>query len=292
VGKVNNKEFFTNNILKFAEELYKKGDKQLLILLKEQKANRDLILQEIANIMLKYNVVGDCMNLSLAEQTKLFKALRNKIDLVLEAEMDLEKSAIGTLLKDIGMDKYYSNSFLFSFGVNFKLKKITNKALNKIISEKISGKNYSDRIWDNKNNMAKLLKVEVKKFLNGETNLNNIEKAIKDKYNSNAFNTTRLAQTEVARVMEGVNDAWEKEHDIEYVMYCATLDSKTCTDCGKFDGQTFEISKKPIQLPKHPLCRCTYISLPNKDWKPKTRLDNISKKEVSWKAYEEWKKSI
>lgn len=66
--------------------------------------------------------------------------------------------------------------------------------------------------------MAKLLKVEVKKFLNGETNLNNIEKAIKDKYNSNAFNTTRLAQTEVARVMEGVNDAWEKEHDIEYVM--------------------------------------------------------------------------
>ena len=107
---MNNKEFFTNNILKFAEELYKKGDKQLLILLKEQKANRDLILQEIANIMLKYNVVGDCMNLSLAEQTKLFKALRNKIDLVLEAEMDLEKSAIGTLLKDIGMDKYYSNN--------------------------------------------------------------------------------------------------------------------------------------------------------------------------------------
>lgn len=289
---MNNKEFFTDNIIKFAEELYKRGDRQLLTLLKTQKANRDLILQEIANIMLKYNVVGDCMNLSLAEQTKLFKVLSDKIDLILEAEMDLEKSAIGTLLKDIGTDKYYSNSFLLSFGVNFKLKKITNKALNKIISEKISGKNYSNRIWDNKNNVAKLLKVEIKKFLNGETNLNNIEKAIKDKYNSNAFNTKRLAQTEVARVMEGANDAWEKEHDIEYVMYCATLDSKTCTDCRKFDGQTFERTKKPIQLPKHPLCRCTYISLPSKDWKPKTRLDNASKKEVGWKNYKEWKKGI
>lgn len=284
-----NEQFFADNILKFAEELYKKGDRQLLILLKNQKVNRGLILQEIANIILRYNVVKDCMDLSLLEQSKLYKSLSIKIDMLLSAEIDLERGQIGTLLKDIAVDKYYSSSYLLSLGMEFGLNKISNKSLNKIICEKINGKSYSDRLWKNKNDIAKLLKSEVKKFLSGETNLNKIEQVIKGRYNSNAYNTKRLVQTETARVIEGVNDVWQEQYNIKYVMYSGTLDSKTCNDCGEHDGQVFEVDKKPVQLPKHPMCRCTYIGLPSKDYKPKTRLDNKTKEKVDWKAYNEWK---
>ena len=107
--------------------------------------------------------------------------------MILSAEIDMERNKIGKLLKDIGENKYYSNSYILNFGVDFTLKKVNNKILDKIISKKIKGKNYSDRIWENKKDIAKTLKVEVKKFLNGETNLNRIEKIIKDKYNSNAY---------------------------------------------------------------------------------------------------------
>ena len=172
--------------------------------------------------------------------------------------------------------------------MDFKHTKIRNKDLDKIINKTISGKNYSDRIWDNKEELAKIVKADIKKFLNGEIDVNSISKKIKERYNTNAYVSKRLVTTEVARVMEESNNLWEKQNNIKYVMYSATLDSKICKDCGEHDGEVFEVDKKPIKLPKHPLCRCTYISLPSKEWRPKTRLDNKTKENINYKTYKEW----
>lgn len=275
---------------KFNEELYILVDKDINKLLLLQKNDRDTLLVELSKIMMHYDTTDNILNLSSIDKLKITNKLNKIIDDTIKEEVKLETSRLTDVLMKNGLDKYYTNSYILSLGLIFTIKKVDENVLERIIKKTINGKNYSDRIWDNKNKVAKLLRGEVKKFVNGETNLNKIEKLIKNIFNSNAYNTRRLAQTEIARVMEGVNDAWQWEHDIKWVLYSATLDMKTCNDCGQYDGLVFDIDKKPVELPKHPMCRCTYIALPHKGYRPRTRRDNENKHSVNWTTYNDWKK--
>ncbi|WP_242954034.1 hypothetical protein [Clostridium puniceum] len=64
--------------------------------------------------------------------------------------------------------------------------------MKKIINTKVDDKLWSDRIYTNKNDMCMVLQDEVEKFLKGETNVNQIEKKIIEKYDTNAHETKRL----------------------------------------------------------------------------------------------------
>ena len=273
----------------FAEELYNLAEKDINKILLLQKNDRDILLVELSKIMMHYNTTDNVLNLSSTEKVKISNKLNKVINEAMKEEIKSETDKITEILKKSGLDKYYTNSYILSLGLIFTIKKVDDKVLNRIIKKTIKGKNYSDRIWDNKNKVAKLLRNEVKKFVNGETNLNKIEKLIKNIFNANAYNTKRLAQTEIARVMEGLNDAWQWENNIKWVLYSATLDMKTCNDCGQYDGLVFDIDKKPVEVPKHPMCRCTYIALPHKGYRPKTRRDNENKHSVNWTTYGKWK---
>ncbi|MBS5937753.1 minor capsid protein [Clostridium sp.] len=275
---------------KLNEELYNLSDTEAIKILKLHKDNRDEILNEIAKIMLSYNIKDDSLNIADSEKIKLTKKIQDKVNTIFKNETKEEVKNVTEILKKITLDKYYSNSYVMSLGLDFTLKKVTNKQLNRIINKTVEGKLYSDRIWSNKNVVAKTIKLEVKKFLNGETNLNNIEKIIKDKYNSNAFNTKRLIRTETARVMEQANEKFAEDHNVEYQLFSATLDDRTSEICSGLDGQVFRYddTNKPV-CPLHPNCRSTLISLPSKDYRPKTRLNNITKERISYKTYQDWK---
>lgn len=289
--RLNNKqELFIKNQEQFLNDLYKRGDITLDELYKLQKLNMDELLDKISKILLKYNIDNSQMNLTTGDIRNEYNSLGKLVKDNLKKEYELEDININNLLNSVGLDKYYFNSFLLSVGVDFKLKKIESKKLQKIIKNKIDGKSYSDRIWKNKNDIAKILQKDIKDFLEGKISVNDIEKVIKQRFNANRYNTDRLVVTEIARVQEGVNTAWMEEHSIEYVLYSGTLDSKTCKDCGQYDGQVYEVNKKPVELPKHPKCRCTYIALPSKEWRPKTRMNNETKEIIDYKSFYEWKK--
>lgn len=286
----NNQELFIKSQEQFLSNLYKKGDITLDELYKLQKLNRDELLDKISKILLKYNIDNSTMNLTTGDIRNEYNSLGKLVKDNIKKEYELEDININNLLNSVGLDKYYFNSFLLSVGIDFKLKKIESKKLQKIIKKKIDGKNYSDRLWDNKNEISKRLQKDIKDFLEGKISVNDIEKIIKQRYNSNTYNTNRLVITEIARVQEGVNSIWMSENFIEYVLYSGTLDSKTCNDCGQYDGQVYEVDKKPVELPKHPKCRCTYIVIPSKDWRPKTRMNNETKEIIDYKSFYEWKK--
>lgn len=284
----NNQILFTELIIKLTEELYNNAEISMKDSYKEIKKSRDELLNDISNILLSYNIADSAMSLSVGDRDKLYKDLSAKIDKLFSDEGKKEQKLIQQILITAIKDKNGINSYVMALGLDFKHTKISNKDLDKIINKTISGKNYSDRIWDNKEELAKIVKADLKKFLNGEIDVNSISKKIKERYNTNAYVSKRLVTTEVARVMEESNNLWEKQNNIKYVMYSATLDSKTCKDCGEHDGEVFEVDKKPIKLPKHPLCRCTYIDLPSKEWLPKQRLDNKTKENINYKTYKEW----
>ena len=284
----NNQLLYTALIIKLTEELYNNADSEMKEAYKEIKNSRDELLNDISNILLTYTITDSVLDINKGDRDKLYKNLSAKIDNMFSKEGKKENKLVQQIMKSTAKDKNGINNYITSIGLDFKHTKISNKDLDKIINKTISGKNYSDRIWDNKEELAKIVKADIKKFLNGEIDVNSISKKIKERYNTNAYVSKRLVTTEVARVMEESNNLWEKQNNIKYVMYSATLDSKTCKDCGEHDGEVFEVDKKPIKLPKHPLCRCTYISLPSKEWRPKTRLDNKTKENINYKTYKEW----
>ena len=284
-----NQQLYNDLIIKLLSELYNNLDVNSIY--KNIKRDREVILDRISRVLLTYTIDNSRLVLSVGDRDKLYKDLSAIIDNLCKEEITTEKKLITKTLKKSAKDRYGINNYILSLGVDFKLKKIADKELDKIIKATIKGKNYSSRIWDNKNQIAKVLKSDIKKFLNGEIDVNSIEKKIKDRFNSNAYNSKRLVETEVARVMEESNNKWQEDRNIEYVMYCATLDNKTCDKCKQYDSKVYKKGEEPVKLPQHPLDRCTYVALPSKDWRPKARLDNKTKENINWKSYKEWEAS-
>ena len=285
-------QLFIDKTLEFAKELYDQNEQKINEAYRGQKENRDDLLTKIAKILLSYNIADNILSLSAAEKNKLSEELFNLINTNFKSELDFETKLTKNILIDVGKEKYNTNNYIYSLGTDFKLTLLDDDVLEKIINTKVEEKLWSDRLYDNKNQMAKTLRSEVKKFLKGETNVNDIENKIKKKYNENAYETKRLVQDNICRVQEATNDIWQHEHDIKYVMYMATLDGHVCGKCAPYDSHVYELDKKPVGIPQHPFCRCVYISLVNKDWRPKMRIDNETKEKINWQSYQDWKKNL
>ena len=276
--------------LYFTNQLNSKSDEEILQMHKEQKKNRDSILNEIAKIMLSYSIVESIMSISKSDKLKLHYKINGLINSKIQSELKYETIKTGQLLKYIGENKYNTNNYIDSLGMkaDCNLLPVKQDILDKIINTKVDGKFWSDRLWNNKNQTAADLRNEIKKFLKGETTVNQIEDIIKNKYDSNAFNTKRLVVDNIARVQEGMNDVWREDHNIKRVLYLATLCHNTCSNCSQYDGKEYLADRKPVDLPQHNFCRCTYINLPYKGWRPSERLDNETKERIIWQTYKEW----
>lgn len=276
--------------LYFTEELNNKADEQIQKFHEEQKENRDSILTEIAKIMLSYPIVDSIMSIGSSDKLKLQSRLNTLIQNKIQSEVNSETLKTKELLESTGKNKYDINNYINDIGMNANtdIRPVEDEILDDIINGKVENKTWDDRLWDNKNDLQKDLKGEIDNFLNGKTTVNEIEEKIKKKFNSDAYETKRLVQDNVARVQEGVNEQWRQDHNVKWVLYMATLCHNTCGKCSQYDGKDYPANKKPVDLPQHPFCRCTYVNLPSKDWRPSQRLDNVTKEKVNWQTYEEW----
>lgn len=285
-------EFFSDKTIEFAEELYKYADEELKNIFKLQKLNRDTILRKVGDITLKYNVNEKaCLNLSNSEFKTLYKELKVTVAEMFKNEYTTEESTLTELLTLVGNEKYLSNSYLLSLGKDFDIKKMDKSIMDKVLNSSVLDKNFSERIWDNKTDkVAKTLQNELKNFLDGKISINDVENTVKHRFNVDASHSKRLVETEVSRAMEASNLQWQLDHNIEWVMYMGTLDYHICGECGQYDGKPYKMNEKPVDLPQHPNCRCTYVAIPDKDYRPDKRIDNKTKEDINWKDYQQWKK--
>ena len=78
--------------------------------------------------------------------------------------------------------------------------------------------------------------------------------------------------------------------DVEQVMWSATLDMKTCSECGDLDGKIFDINDpgKP-ENPLHLNCRCCWMNVPYEGWSPTQRRDNETKEIIPYTTYNKWR---
>lgn len=282
-----NQKYFMKLQQYFTKEIFDKYDSLIYKIANMQHKTKDAVLNELGKVLLKYFIDNNYLSLENKDRTELKNKFENLINEQFLNEIKFETDFCDEIHNKIALDKYYSNSFIYSIGIDYTLKPVTDKTLKKIISEKIEGKNFSERIWDNKNLVAKQLKAEVFKFLDGKTDINSINNIIEKKFKANRYNSERLVKDSIGKVQERANEEWRRKHNINKVLWDATLDFKTCSDCGHLDGKVFNTDDAPQQ---HILCRCTLISLVDENWRPSKRLNNVTKKRIDWQTFEEWAK--
>ncbi len=228
--------------LEFIESLYDEADDQIKEVYKEQKKNRDELLQEIAMIMLAYTVLDSLMSLSRVDKIKEYNKMSMLIKKAIKGEANLQESVIENILTNT-VNKTFK---FYSYNANLK-------DVRKIIEANFKGKHFSERVWENEENVAKLLHKQINDFLDGKINVNQIKKEIEKTFNNGAYNTKRLVETEVARCEDEAFKKFCKETGVKKVKRNEVLDSKTCEECAKLDGVIFDLDDAPGVV--HPCCR-------------------------------------
>lgn len=279
-------DFFEKKYLEFTERFFDEGDKEIENMTDEQSKNLENFLIEIAKIILIYEVVDAVIKLTGSQYKKEYSRVGRLISTIFKGEYESENKGIDNLLKTIGNNKYNSTTYLESLGTKVKRKRLTTDELKEIINSTIDGKNYSDRLWTNKNKVAQTLQKEIKKFMQGKTNINDIQGVIQKAFNANEFNTRRLVTDQIARVQSEVGDKWARDNNVEWQMFVATLDNRTTERCKGYDGKPYKVddSNKPIP-PLHIFCRSTLVPITQNGYRA-----NINKNDVNYKEYQKWEK--
>ena len=227
---------------KFIENLYEEANEDLKEVYKEQKEARNELLQEIAMIMLTYTVLDGLMDIKKNDKDKIYKKLSGLIITNYKNISNKEVEVLNNILEST-----VKKTFKF-YSYNADLKDVR-----KIIESNFKGKHFSSRIWNNEQDVAKRLQSQIKKFLDGKINVNQIKKDIEKTFNTSAYNAKRLVTTEVSRCQNEAFISFCKETGVKKIKRNETLDSKTCEECRSLHGKIYDLDKAPGII--HPMCR-------------------------------------
>ena len=227
---------------KFIENLYDEANEELKEVYRQQKESRDDILQEIAMIMLTYTVLDGLMSIGKKDKDKIYKKLSGLIITNYKTISDKEVKVLNSILEST-VNKTFK---FYSYNANLK-------DVKKIIEDNFKGKHFSERIWSNENEVSKHLHKQVKSFLDGKINVNQIKKDIEKTFNTSAYNSKRLVETEVNRCEDEAFRRFCKETGVKKVKRNEILDSKICDECRSLNGKIFNLDDAPGVV--HPMCR-------------------------------------
>lgn len=168
------------------------------------------------------------------------------------------------LLKDVYEDSYYRTAYETQSmqGTYDTFSEVPKTSVEKAISRPWAedGKDFSERIWDNKTKLLNTIQSEITRTLIAAEGTTLLAGRIANRFNVSFSNARRLAETETAYVQETARmDTWQKLHVAKYELI-ATLDSRTSPICREMDGKVFNRTdaKPGVTMPPfHCYCRTT-----------------------------------
>ena len=167
-----------------------------------------------------------------------------------------EKMIVATTKVSLGIKKLLVET------VSREYKRATGKEI-KNVEETILipqyGKNWLDRLLDNKNKTLASIKVEIVKGIRSGRNPRETIKKVQKLGNMTKYEAERLVRTEnaLARV-EGAIEGYMTDDDIQKVIIIAVGDRVTCPECRDRDGTI--MNKEDVRadgIILHAHCRCT-----------------------------------
>lgn len=149
------------------------------------------------------------------------------------------------------------------FGTNFY--RIDSEMLQVVIGNPwCNGKDFSERIWANRNALAQTLQNEIANGLIRGEDYKTMSRILQQKFeNTSQKQAERLVFTEDTYLSnEAKIRPFERNAAYTHYEYLCVEDRRTCETCRALSGQTFEISKRNAGLnfpPMHTWCRCTVM---------------------------------
>lgn len=202
--------------------------------------------------------------------------------------------------RNIYSEGYYSSIYEAQrgLGVGYSFQKLDEKGIARVLSQPWApdGKNFSDRIWEDKQKLINTLQTElVQALIRGDSPDKTIQ-ALAKKMGSSRSNAARLVLTESSFFSNsGLQRSFE-ELGVEEEEFVATLDSSTSTICREMDGKVFKRSEVKIGVSAPPLhARCRSVMVPYFDDNATTRMargkDGKSYSVPGDMKYGDWKRT-
>ncbi|NGP58159.1 minor capsid protein [Paenibacillus thiaminolyticus] len=206
-----------------------------------------------------------------------FEALQVQIRQQVETLSASEQAGVAALLSDTYTDTYYRSIFEIQNGTGAAVTfaRIHPEAVEKTISKKWAGSDYSARIWENRGKLIRELETNLaQSFIRGDS-YDRTTQALAKRMGVGYSNAARVVRTESSHIVsEATWDGYKASGIVKKYEILATLDNRTSPICRSLDGRTFLMSEKQLGInfpPLHPNCR-TVISPYFDDDSPGSRI--------------------
>ena len=239
-------------------------------------------------------------NASARVHIQRLEALQLQVKNSIETLRNKENEMLEDYLIKNYEDTYYHSLYEISKGLNLKTSFATldKNKINQVITKPWlkDGKNFSDRIWQDKEQLINTLRTKItQSFITGSTldeAVEDISKFVSDKIKNKEYVARRLLETESAAYASKAQIEAFKSIDVDKYEIVATLDLHTSEICQEMDGKVFNISDQEIGVTVPPFhSHCRTVIAPYFDDEPTraSRDENGEYKEVKYMNYKEWK---
>lgn len=240
-------------------------------------------------------------NASARVHISRYQALQLQVRDCIESLYAGRENKLKDILGDVYTESEYHNAYeiYLRTGREIAFDVVDMDKLNRLLAKPwtVDGKNFSGRIWDNKDKLIRTLNQEFTQAFAMGFNPQQLIDRVAKKMDSDRYNAGRLIMTESAYfATKGQIDCY-KSLDVEEFEVIGALDSLTCSTCGSIDGKHYPVTAMEAGStapPFHPNCRCTTVPYFDDEFTEGEERAARDKDGNTYytkaKTYEEWKK--
>lgn len=240
-------------------------------------------------------------NASAKVHISRLEALKLQMQQQVEVLYGNQLDGLDKTMRNIYTDGYYHTAYEIQrgFNVGYDLQKLNNWQLSAVISKPWTpdGKNFSDRIWQSKDQLVNTLHTELTQSIIRGDAPDKAIKTIAQKLNTSKNSAGRLVMTESAFFASAAQRDCFNDLDVERYEIVATLDGKTSPICQELDGKVFPMVDYQVGVTAPPFhCWCRTVTVPyfkdNAGSRAARDADGKTYYVPADMKYEEWKKTF
>ncbi len=217
-------------------------------------------MKELENASAKYHI------------SKL-EALKIQTQQSLEVMFSKQMGTVTGAMGDIFESGYYHTAYELQkgFNIGWDIAGLDQSQIEKVLSKPwaVDGKNFSERIWTNKEKLISELHGELTQNIMLGADPQKAIGSLAKKMNTSKQNAGRLIMTEEAYFSSAAQRDCFNELDVEQYEIVATLDSHTSDICRSLDGKHFPMKDFQAGVtapPFHVYCRSTTVPYFDEDF--------------------------
>lgn len=196
---------------------------------------------------------------------KRLREVQDEVDAVCENLRDVTEQTTTQALTQMATDTYNHTVYDMQqrVGAAFPFSALDQQTVDKLLSSRWSGENYSTRIWRNTDELAKRVKDEILTSVLTGTSATSATQKIADEFNVTASQARRLLRTEACYVDGQIRLKQFKDIGVTKYIFVAILDMRTSLICRAHDKKRYLVKNAEVGKnypPLHPWCRSSAIA--------------------------------